>query len=313
MGNISLFIPHLGCPHKCSFCNQNTITGTDSHRVEPEQVRAVCKEQFEKTTQKLQVAFFGGSFTAIPKDYMIELLETANEFAGEKYFDGVRISTRPDCINSEILDILKKYNVKSIELGTQSMNDKVLELNERGHTVEDVENAVAQIKKYGCFELGLQMMIGLYGSDEQTERNSFKKIVSLAPDTLRIYPTVIMNGTKLGDLYKQGVYKPFGFETAVNLCVDFLLECEKNNIRVIKLGLHSSQDVKENAIGGFYHPAFGEICGSEIYRRKLEKIVTKQNNIITVPKRDISKAIGYKKCNIKHFADKGIELIVKGE
>lgn len=312
MGNISFFIPHLGCPHKCSFCNQNTITSQQG-RVEPEQVRTVCHEQFGQTNQPLQIAFFGGSFTAIPRKYMLELLETANEFADEKYFDGIRISTRPDCIDREILDILKKYNVKAIELGTQSMNDEVLKLNERGHTVADVEQAAALIRQYGCFELGLQMMVGLYGSEEQTERKSFEKIVSLAPDTLRIYPTVIMKNTKLGELYQQGIYKPFDFKTAVMLCVDFLLECEEKGIRVIKLGLHSSEDVKENAVGGFYHPAFGEICGSEIYRRKLEKIVTKQNNIITVPKKDISKAVGYKKCNVKYFADKGIELIIKGE
>lgn len=309
--NISIFVPHVGCPHMCAFCNQRTITGTESipHAAD---VKRTCSQAMEqiKEPQNTQIAFFGGSFTAVSREYMTELLEAAQEFIGEGKFSGIRISTRPDYIDDEILSLLKKYNVRSIELGAQSMCDEVLQANERGHSTQDVADAARLIKKYG-FELGLQMMIGLYKSSEERERESFEKICALRPDTLRIYPVVILEGTALGELYKKGEYKPFSFDTAVKLCGQFLEESQQLGIRVIKLGLHASEFVEDQALGGFYHPAFRELCESEIYFGRIVSAMKesgKTSAVISVPSRNLSKALGQKKSNLKRFENMGLNV-----
>lgn len=312
--NISVFVPHVGCPHTCAFCNQRTITGTEKIP-RGEDVRRICTKALSdiKSPQDTEIAFFGGSFTAIPRKYMLELLTAASEFVSDGKFAGIRLSTRPDYIDEEVLGILKSYGVTSIELGAQSMCDDVLSANERGHTSEDVENASRLIKEYG-FELGLQMMIGLYKSSPEKERESFEKICGLCPDTLRIYPVVILEDTKLGELYKCGGYETFNFDTAVELCSEFLTSAENRGIRVIKLGLHASEFVEEKMLGGYYHPAFRELCEGKIYRNTIEKALAFGGNlkvrsaVLSVPARSLSKALGQKKCNIKYFADKEISL-----
>ena len=312
-GNISIFVPHAGCPHTCSFCNQRTITGSGKIPTGNDTAEIVKKalEEYENP-EETEIAFFGGSFTAIDRKYMLELLTCVQPFIGKNKFHGIRISTRPDCIDREILDILKKYNVTSIELGAQSMSEKVLLANERGHTAKQVENACGLIREYGCFELGLQMMVGLYKSSEEDEIFTFRKICELAPDTLRIYPVAILEGTKLGELYKSGEYKTMEFDRVVDLCCDFLTEAEKRGIKVIKLGLHSSEDVEKNLLGGFYHPAFREICQSVIYRRQLEEKIKEAGNPseveFVVAEKNLSKALGQKKSNIRYFKEQGIDV-----
>lgn len=312
--NISIFVPHVGCPHTCAFCNQRTITGTEKIP-RGDDVRRICEKALRevRSPEDTEIAFFGGSFTAIPRKYMLELLTAAGEFVGTDRFAGIRLSTRPDYIDGEVLDILKSYGVTSIELGAQSMCDDVLFANERGHTSADVENASRLIRKYG-FELGLQMMIGLYKSSPAKEKESFEKICGLAPDTLRLYPVVILEDTKLGELYKSGEYKPFAFETAVELCADFLTSAQERGIRVIKLGLHASEFVEEKMLGGYYHPAFRELCEGKIYRNSIENALAFGGNlkvrsaVLSVPARSLSKALGQKKCNVKYFADRGVTL-----
>ena len=198
--NISIFIPHVGCPHLCSFCDQRTISGAQ-HLPDGDEVREICEKALGevKSPENTEIAFFGGSFTAIPRDYMNELLSAAKDYVGAGKFRGIRCSTRPDCIDNEVLGILARSGVTAIELGAQSMSDKVLEMNERGHTAADVENAAALIRQWG-FELGLQMMIGLYGSTREDELLTMNRIVELHPDTARIYPTVILKGTRLAEL-----------------------------------------------------------------------------------------------------------------
>ena len=308
--NISIFVPHVGCPHMCAFCNQRTITGT-AEIPHADDVKRVCAQALNevKNPSDTEIAFFGGSFTAIPRDYMLELLSAAYDFLGEDKFKGIRLSTRPDYINVEVLEILKKYGVTSIELGAQSLSDKVLTANERGHSSADVANASKLIKEYG-FELGLQMMIGLYKSTAEDEFETVQKIVSLSPDTVRIYPVVILENTKLGELYKSGEYKPFDFDTCIDITARAMQSFVDNGIRVIKVGLHASEFVEEQKLGGFYHPALREICEGRIYLEKLKKIIDNNTEYaeISVPACNLSKAIGQKKCNVKYFADKGIEL-----
>lgn len=327
----------------CSFCNQHTISGTQKAPY-PKEVKEICRQAYNEISEKSdsEIAFFGGSFTAIPREYMIELLESVQEFLGKDGFKGIRISTRPDCINNEILDILKKYHVTSIELGAQSMIDKVLEANERGHTAEDVVNACNLIRQYG-FELGLQMMVGLYKSTGDDEYNTVQKIIEIHPNTVRIYPVVILKGTRLAQLYESGEYKFFdddtektNFQDVVEVTAGMMESFEKNNIRVIKCGLHASEFVEKDMIGGFYHPAFRELCENEIYKhliynelfemadlnrpqkfdqtefkKKLQKL--HGNHVIAVNPKCISKAVGQKRSNIEYFKNQEIYIKIIGD
>lgn len=308
--NISIFVAHAGCPNKCSFCNQHTISGSQK-APSAQEVRDVCAQALGeiRNPENTEIAFFGGSFTAIPRDYMLELLRTAYEFIGEGKFYGIRISTRPDCITPEILEILKKYGVTAIELGAQSMNDDVLRLNDRGHTAEDVFSASRLIREYG-FELGLQMMVGLYGSTPETENETMQKILEIKPDTVRIYPVVILEHTRLAELLKSGTYKPFDFDYVVEFSAECIVNFEKNNIKVIKCGLHASEFVEHDAVGGFYHPAFRELCDGIIYRNKISEIIIPdiKQYIFKVNDKCISKAYGHKKSNVEFFRKKGIEI-----
>ncbi len=312
--NISIFVPHAGCPHTCSFCNQRTISGSQK-LPHGNDVKEICQKALTeiKNLSETEIAFFGGSFTAIPRSYMLELLKSAEEFVGEGKFKGIRISTRPDYIDSEILEILRQYRVTAIELGAQSMCDSVLIANERGHTAQQAEKSAKMIKEFGCFELGMQMMTGLYRSSIEEDRETWEKICALNPDTVRIYPVVILKGTRLGELFLSGEYKPYDFEQAVELCADFIEDAKKRNIKIIKLGLHASETVEEDMLGGFYHPAFREICESRIYRREFENAIKNAGKNIeyacfAVNDKCLSKALGQKKSNAEYFKKSGIEL-----
>lgn len=311
--NISIFIPHMGCPHACSFCNQRVISSTVS-APSADDVRRTLEDACERLQGGYsEIAFFGGSFTAVDRSYMISLLEAAYPFVKSGKVCGIRCSTRPDCIDGEILDILKSYGVTSIELGAQSMDDSVLSANGRGHTAAQVEKASAMIKEYG-FELGLQMMTGLYGSSLEKDIETAKHIAEIRPDTVRIYPTVILKGTRLGELFESGAYKPYPFDTAAEICADMLEMFEQNGIRVIKLGLHASETVEADMLGGFYHPAFREICEGILFRREIERHIKEKGKytVCTAPNA-VSKAAGQKKCNLKYFSEKGISIKISAD
>ena len=238
--NVSVFVPHAGCPHQCSFCNQRSISGAKSQPT-AQDVRDAALVAMRSSPEGIkdgEIAFFGGSFTAIDRDYMIELLSSAQEFIGENGFKGIRTSTRPDAVDGEICDILEKYHVTAVELGAQSTNDKVLAMNRRGHTREDIFRSAWLLKERG-FELGLQMMTGLYGSNDEDSIGTARDIISLSPDTARIYPTVVIENTELAELYRNGEYRPQTPEEAAVLCAKILPMFERAGIKVIRLGLHS--------------------------------------------------------------------------
>ncbi len=309
--NISIFIPHVGCPHTCSFCDQRTISGAQ-HLPDGDEVRRICAGALSevKEPENTEIAFFGGSFTAVPRDYMTELLEAAHSFTGSGRFRGIRCSTRPDCIDEEVLDILRSYGVTAIELGAQSMNDEVLEANERGHSSADVERAAELIKAKG-FELGLQMMTGLYKSSITSDEETAEKIIALRPDTVRIYPVVVLRGTKLAELYEEGVYEMIPFEEMVSMCSRIMLRFQENGIRVIKCGLHASEFVEKDMVAGYYHPAFRELCESEVYLSRLMEIADGCSLLrITVPAKEISKAVGHKKSNIERMKAMGTIVLI---
>lgn len=315
--NISFFIPHIGCPHKCSFCNQNSITGqSDIPHAEDIQntLSKAMREISAEDRADAEIAFFGGSFTAVNREYMIELLSSAQPFIGKGKFAGIRVSTRPDYIDKDILSLLKENHVTTIELGCQSMNDTVLAANERGHTSQDVINSSRLIKEFG-FRLGLQMMVGLYKSTPEIDLYTAAEIIKLKPDEARIYPVVIMKNTALGDLFKSGEYVPFSFDCAVKLSAKILSMLESNGISVIKLGLHASEIVEKDCIGGFYHPAFRELCESELYKKEIKKMLEGcgkkvRKAVISVSPKFVSKVIGQKRSNIEYFKSIGIEIKV---
>ena len=303
----------MGCPHQCSFCDQNTISGA-KHLPDGKEVREICSRALKevRSPEDTEIAFFGGSFTAIPRDYMRELLSAAGEFVGIGKFRGIRCSTRPDCISTEILYELKASGVTAIELGAQSMDDEVLSLNERGHSVQDVEDASQLIRAFG-FELGLQMMIGLYGSTPEKEWETIRKINAIRPDTVRIYPVVVLEGTRLGELLKSGKYVPFSFDTAVDIAASAMVMFEDSGIRVIKCGLHASEFVERDMTGGFYHPAFREICEAMIYRRNMEFELENSGTVsgtavFAVSPSCISKAVGHGRSNAEFFQKRGITI-----
>lgn len=312
--NISIFIPHNGCPNKCSFCNQHTISGAEKSPTADE-VFQICQKALNeiKSPENTEIAFFGGSFTAIPRKYMLQLLETAFQFVGNEKFHGIRISTRPDCIDNEVLEILKNYGVTSIELGAQSMSDNVLYANRRGHTAEDVYRASKLIREYD-FELGLQMMVGLYKSDFSDEIHTMKSFIEINPDTVRIYPVVILKGTELADLYQSGKYITKDMESVISMVSTMLCCFYDKGIDVIKCGLHASEFVEKDMVGGFYHPAFRELCESYIYRNKISEIIKNKFNsknenesfVFAVNPSCLSKAIGQKKSNLIYFSKQNI-------
>ncbi len=266
-------------------------------------------------TSVSEIAFFGGSFTAIDREYMTSLLSSTREYI--KHFKGIRISTRPDCIDEEILDFLRDYGVTSIELGAQSMSDEVLSLNRRGHNKECVYKASELIKNSG-FSLGLQMMTGLYGSSRELDIQTARDFVSIKPDTVRIYPTVVLKGTYLEQLLIEDKYIPQTVDEAVDLCSVLIPMFELSNINVIRVGLHSSDTMEGSIVAGAYHPAFRELCESKIYLNMILKTIEAQNppkgNInIFVPSRDISKATGQKRTNLTTLSNIGYNASVIGD
>ncbi len=312
--NVALFVPHLGCPHKCIFCDQRAISGV-REPISREQIENACKTASASLhdAENSEIAFFGGSFTAVDKKTQEMCLNAAKPFLGSQ-FGGIRISTRPDCIDRDELDFLKSRGVTSIELGAQSMFASVLEMNERGHTPEDTVKASALIREYG-FSLGLQMMTGLYGSDTEKDTETARRFVELHPDTVRIYPTVVLKNTRLAELYREKKYMPPSLDESAELCARLLEIFRAAGIRVIRLGLHSGGNVGKDYVAGVYHPAFGEICESIIFRNRAEKVLSVSEKgfyKIEVNPHDISKMTGQKKSNIKYFGEKGYFLTVSG-
>jgi histone acetyltransferase (RNA polymerase elongator complex component) len=245
---------------------------------------------------------------------MLELLNAAKPYMGQ--FKGIRLSTRPDCIDDEIVSLLKSYNVTSIELGAQSMDDDVLRLNERGHNSADVRKACGIIKNYGI-SLGLQMMTGLYGSDFYKDIYTADEFIKLRPDTVRIYPTVIMKDTQLADLYNSQRFIPYTLEQSVDLCSKLILKFKNENIRIIRLGLHYSESLENNSLGNNYHPAFKELCENKIFFDKITKLIKNYSDKEVdffeayVNPHSVSKLAGQNKSNINILNSMGYKIKIK--
>lgn len=308
---IPIFVPHRGCNNKCVFCNQRKISG-EIKDLTAQEVESNIVQYLEKNQNvdysKIQVAFYGGSFTGIEKEKQIEFLTVAKKYIDQNKIESIRLSTRPDYITEEILEYLKEYGVQTIELGVQSLNEAVLKASKRGHDIEVVETSSKLIKQYG-FELGLQMMIGLPNSNEQFEYETAKKIIELEPNVVRIYPTLVIKDTELAQMYEKGDYIPYNLEKSIEICAKLLKCFENHDINVIRIGLQTTDNINEgkDVLAGPFHPAFGELVRQRVVRNEIEEYISNIDSkilIVECNRKDISKIIGNHKENTKYFKDK---------
>lgn len=307
---IPIFVPHLGCPNDCTFCNQKKISG-QTKKVTKQDVRNTIEyylKNFKKDENYIEVAFFGGSFTGIDPKIQEELLSVAYEYIKNKKIDSIRLSTRPDYIDKETLKRLKKYGVKTIELGVQSTNDYILKKCRRGHTFEDVKNASKLIRRFG-FTLGHQMMVGLPESTRQDEIKTAKDLIKLKPKIIRIYPVLVISGTQLEEDYKNGNYEPLNVEQAVEISKELLVLFASKHINVIRIGLQNTSEITDpnnpnsQVVAGPYHPAFRQLVESALWYDAISEKIKKVNiNIkdvqIDANPYDINNIIGHKRCNV---------------
>ena len=312
---IPIFVPHLGCPNDCTFCNQKSISG-QTKQVTAEDVKQTIEEylkSFKDESLHKEVAFFGGSFTGIEQEKQKELLEAAYEFIKTKQIQSIRISTRPDYIDKERLELLKKYGVKTIELGVQSTNDYILKKCKRGHTFEDVKKASKLIRRHG-FILGHQMMIGLPESTKIDELNTAKDLAKLRPKIVRLYPVLVIKGTDLEKEYQNGEYEPIPLLQAVERCKELYYFFTNKKITVIRMGLQNTdiisnpKNAKSEVVAGPYHEAFGQLVEDSIWYdsilEKIKKFNVKVKEIaIKVNPENINNVVGHKKENIKKLKD----------
>ncbi|MDU1538881.1 MAG: elongator complex protein 3 [Paeniclostridium sp.] len=315
---IPIFVPHRGCPHDCIFCNQKKITGVSTD-ITSDDVRRII-EEYLTTIDKdasIEIAFFGGSFTAIDMDIQRNLLSVAKEYVDKNIVSDIRMSTRPDCINDEILTMLKEYKVSIIELGVQSLDDRVLIDSVRGHSDKDVFESANLIKKYGI-KLGLQMMIGLPSDTEEKCIYTAKEFIKLNPDCVRVYPTLVVKETGLEKLLVENKYTPFTLDESIEIVKKVLVLFYTNNINVIRVGLQATEDIAigKEVLAGPYHPAYRELVESKMYGDYIEYLINKyeakENINVLVNKKNVSRILGNKKSNVKELKEKyGISLKTK--
>lgn len=299
---IPIFIPHLGCPNDCVFCNQKKITGISTLLTGGEiEEKIVEYLGYFKPGREIEIAFYGGSFTALTVEKQLEFLAIGKKYKDLELVDKIRLSTRPDFIDDAILDRLEEYGVDIIELGVQSLSNSVLELSNRGHDAKSVYDAVKCIKQRD-FTLGLQQMIGLPGDNYETSLYTTRELISLKPDFVRIYPTLIVVETELENMYRDGLYSPLTVETAVDYVTDYFILFTLNKIPVIRVGLQNTESISldGDVVAGPFHEAFGELVKSEIFRRiivwELKDTELKDLNIVSSQK-TISLIVGQKSTN----------------
>lgn len=310
--NIPVFIPHLGCPFQCIFCNQNKIASNRGIPTRADLLTTINEylDTIRTSGENIELAFFGGSFTAIDRKLQEEYLSTVQPYLKSGLISSIRISTRPDYIDDDILQFLLSYGVKTIELGVQSFSDEVLKASGRGYSCGDVLKASHLIKSSGL-KLGIQLMIGLPGDSNARAMESTKQAIALAPDMVRIYPTLVIAGTPLELLFKQHRYLPVGLSEAIATCKEMFLQFQQHDITIIRMGLHPGEELLSpgNIIAGPFHPAFGELVEQAVFKEQaymaiqINEANTKPDSdlIILVHEKDISKMIGHQKNNLLYL------------
>jgi len=301
---IPFFIPHAGCPHQCVFCDQRNITGRKIAD-EPSSLHRTVNRYLESRTSEepCQIAFYGGTFTALPPATQKAYLEAAQPFIASGRVRSIRLSTRPDCISREVLGLLKEHHVETIELGVQSLDDTVLILSGRGHTAADTVHATRLLREYG-FRVGLQLMPGLPGDSAETFQETVAGTISLAPDFVRLYPALVIRDTPLEELYRTNRYAPLALDEAIAVCKHALLRLAAEGIDVVRIGLQPTEELEKagTVIAGPFHPAFRQLVESAILldsmRTALEHGKVPPTAVFLVHPLDISNAAGQHRSNI---------------
>lgn len=321
---IPIFVPHLGCPNDCIFCNQKSISGQKSNMTK-EKAKEIIEnylKSIDKENAQIEIAFFGGSFTAIEEERQEGLLQVASEFVKSGQVSSIRVSTRPDAIDKNILKRLKKYKVKTIELGVQSSNNYILKRINRGHTFEDVKRA-AKLIRWNGFRLDVQMMVGLPESTTIDEINTAKELIKLKPKMVRIYPVLVIKNTPLEKELEKGTYKPLTVVQAVEVCKEIVRLFHDKNIDIIRIGLQPTDEISEpgseksEVVAGPYHPAFRQLVESAMWYdaivEKIKRLNVKVKEVeVTVNPVDANNVIGHKKENVKNLKELyDVNLVLK--
>lgn len=304
---IPIFVANLGCPHRCVFCDQRRIAGVQ-RAVTPAEVSELLRLGLERSGPGAEAAFYGGSFTAVPPDYQQQLLDAAAPFLQSGQLSALRVSTRPDAVNTETVERLWRGGVRTVELGCQSMDDGVLLVSGRGHDRQAVLQATELLRQRG-FHVILQMMTGLPGSSDKTDLETARALADLRPDGVRIYPTVVVCGTELEAWYRQGRYQPQTVEEAVVLCARILELFLERGIPVLRIGLQPTDALSGgDAVAGPYHPALGELVKSRLYRNRAEKLLAPMTGeamaVLGVAPNRISWMTGQRGCNLRWLEER---------
>jgi len=306
---IPVFIPHMGCPQHCLFCNQITISGHEADSSDDAGlVTKTVREWLDRCRKqdKVQVAFYGGSFTCLPQERQRNMLEAVHPFIEAKEVHSIRLSTRPDCIDDTVCDFLKRNNVNTVELGVQSLDDKVLQAAWRGHTAMDSVRAARCIVKNGI-ELGIQLMPGLPGETTCSWFATVREVVRLRPDCVRIYPTLVIGGSGLAVRFMSGSFQPITMNRAIALCCQAKDMFDSAGIRILRMGLQASETLEKQLLAGPYHPSFGEMVTARHWFRRARKLLAtlpeNRKMIMQISDLDISAFVGQKRININRLQE----------
>ena len=319
MSILPIFIPHAGCPHQCVFCNQKKISGQHSAALESAKEQIARWRSWLRPSTRHEAAFYGGSFTGLPLVLQRELLALTDVLLDEGFIGSVRLSTRPDYIDAERLELLREHHVKLVELGVQSLDDAVLLAAERGHTSGAVTQAMALLKQYG-FQTGLQLMVGMPAQTFASVQETARKAAALAPDIARIYPLLVIKDTPLAETYACGEFTPLTLEEAVAQSAWLYKTLTQAGINVIRIGLQADEELcaPGNIIAGPFHPAMGELVKSRVLRDELTPKLTAKAKmckelVIKCPPRLESKLRGQKNCNLHYWQEllPGVQLRIE--
>ncbi|WP_051305466.1 elongator complex protein 3 [Desulfogranum mediterraneum] len=314
---IPIFIAHEGCPHSCIFCDQHSISGRSRQEVSAEEVALTIEEWLQRRPgrrDQVQVAFYGGSFTALPRARQQQLLGAVAPFLAQGLVDGVRVSTRPDCIDQECLELLADHGVRVVELGVQSLDEAVLKGAGRGHGAEDVAEAVGLLRGYP-FQLGLQLMLGLPGQSFGSLRRTMARVVGLAPEMVRIYPVLVIAGSGLERAFRQGRFVPLSLGKAVLQARYMKKQCDRNGIRVIRMGLQPGPSLEDSLVAGPYHPAFGELVLAREMLQQTRRLLAQgqgrageaeEEQHLVIHSKDQSIFRGLRSANIQRLSELGL-------
>lgn len=303
---IPVFIPHLGCPHDCLFCNQQKISGEKKGTVGATQIKDAIDLWLSRKKEPgaAQVAFYGGSFTCLDSDVQELLLGAVQPFIESGAVSSIRCSTRPDCISVEVCATLVKHRVSTVELGVQSLNDQVLKISKRGHNAAQCYRAIGLLQDAGLTS-GVQLMPGLPGDNTCSFFRTVNEVVEMQPDFVRLYPAVVVKDSGLESLYRNGDYRPLNLVRAVAIVAKSYQIFSLAGIKVVRMGLQPSESLGKNVVAGPYHPSFGQLVFSHLWfkniRHRLSRLKENESLEITISHRDVSTLVGNKKCNVKRL------------